>query len=149
MSHDFKNWPELRNGEEMELYYWQSPHKQITEDFRAEVVKVHDGDTVTVRWDKRDFDFPIRLAGINAPELSEEHGHEVRDWLENIILNQFIDVKVTKERVEKWGRVLATIEHNGIDMGDLMMSLGKATSWEQRHEADLPDINRAITFKWD
>ena len=32
MAHDFKKWPELRNSQ-MALYYFESPHRQITEDF--------------------------------------------------------------------------------------------------------------------
>ena len=37
MVHDFKAFPELTNSQ-MDLYYWDSPHKQITDDFDAVVV---------------------------------------------------------------------------------------------------------------
>ena len=67
--HDYKNYPELTNSQLSEFGF-SSPHKQITEDFTAEVVKVHDGDTVTLRTDFRDFDFPLRLAGVDSPEMN-------------------------------------------------------------------------------
>ncbi len=68
--HDFVKFPELTNRQ-MSIFYFESPHQQIVESFQAEVVKVHDGDTITVRTDFRDFDFPVRLAYIQAPELNE------------------------------------------------------------------------------
>ncbi|GAH04240.1 unnamed protein product, partial [marine sediment metagenome] len=78
--HDFIRFPELTNSQMSELYY-QSPHKQITESFRCECIKVIDGDTIRVKWFERDFDFPVRVLEINAPELNEAHGQEVKDWL--------------------------------------------------------------------
>jgi endonuclease YncB( thermonuclease family) len=66
--HNFKDFPELTNAQ-MSDFYFDSPHKQITADFRALVVKVHDGDTITLRVEWRNFDFPLRFLDINAPEL--------------------------------------------------------------------------------
>ena len=53
MAHDFKQFPELTNSQ-MVMYYFQSPHKQITEPFEAKVVKVTDGDTIRVLWAERE-----------------------------------------------------------------------------------------------
>ena len=50
MAHDFKNFPELTNRQ-MQVYYFESPHKQVTEDFRGRVIKVTDGDTIRVEWE--------------------------------------------------------------------------------------------------
>jgi endonuclease YncB( thermonuclease family) len=67
--YDWKKYPELRR-EDLEEFGLLSPHEQITGDFVGEVVKVHDGDTVRMRVSFRDFDFPVRLLSIDAPELS-------------------------------------------------------------------------------
>ena len=48
MVHDFNRFPELTTSQMAESYF-ESPHKQVSGDFRATVVKVHDGDTITVR----------------------------------------------------------------------------------------------------
>src|SRR4051812_42925668 len=49
-----------------------------------EVVKVHDGDTPTVRVDhgrRIHSEFELRIAGINAPELDANGGVEAREFL--------------------------------------------------------------------
>lgn len=150
LTHDFVKYPELRSGEEMDTFYFQSPHKQITEDFRATVVKVHDGDTITLRWNERNFDFPLRFSLINAPELNEARGHEVRDWLESKILNQEVDIKIDAgNRVEKWGRLLGQIVLNGLDMGEELMNNGMATTFGQRNESKLPNLDKELAVeKW-
>jgi len=137
MPHDFQSFPELTNTQ-MDFYYLQSPHKQITENFTAKVVKVHDGDTITVRWSERDFDFPIRFINIAAPEMNENGGHESQQWLEQRLLGQTVDVVITPEnRVEKWGRLLGNIIQNGFDVGEEQIIQGFVTSWEQRKQGKI------------
>ncbi|MCR4342698.1 MAG: hypothetical protein NUV40_02190, partial [Patescibacteria group bacterium] len=82
-----------------------SPHKQIFEPFFASVTKVHDGDTVTLSWSERDFEFPLRFADVSAPELGERGGKESQQWLENKLLNQDVLVVPSPERTEKHGRL--------------------------------------------
>ena len=115
MPHDFNRFPELTNNQ-MRFYYWESPHQQITQDFEAHVVKVTDGDTIRVTCDFRDFEFPIRFAYINAPEMSEG-AKESKNWLENQILNTDVHIKVNpKNRVGKWGRIIGEVFHEGENM---------------------------------
>jgi len=117
-----------------------SPHKQITESFTAKVVKVHDGDTITVDWQERDFNFPVRFANVAAPELNEDGGHEAQSWLENRLLDEMIDVIVDPDnRVEKWGRILGRITQGGMDVGEEEIFQGLVKSWNQRNEGKLID----------
>jgi len=144
MPHDFKRFPELTNGQ-MEVYYMESPHKQITEDFTCKVVKVHDGDTITVQWRDRSFDFPIRFSNIAAPEMNEEGGKDAQVWLETLLLGETIDVIINpKKRVEKWGRLLGTILHKGLDVGEEEILQGLATSWEGRNEGKIIDQIKSL-----
>jgi len=145
MAHDFKRFPELTNNQ-MQIYYFDSPHKQIIEDFVAKVVKVTDGDTIRVEVDFRDFNFPIRLARIAAPELDEEGGVESQSWLEDLILGEEVEIKLTKQRVEKWGRLLASIMFLGLDLGRASIDAGHSVMWENRQRA-IPDINKMIGVK--
>ena len=147
--HDFKRFPELTN-KQMETLYFDSPHKQITENFFCEVVKVIDGDTVRVKVDFRDFDFPVRVLEINAPELNEPRGQEVKDWLVNRIEGEEIEIRINRNnRVDKWGRLLGIIFHRGMDAGQEMMNLGMVTSFEARNEGKIPNINRELNVeKW-
>jgi len=140
MAHDFKLFPELTNRQ-MEIYYFDSPHKQITEDFRARVVKVTDGDTIRVKCDFRDFDFPIRILDIAAPELDEEGGIEAQKWLQSLILGEEVDIIMNpKIRVEKWGRLIGKVFFRGMDMSEESIREGHALKWEERAERSLPQI---------
>jgi micrococcal nuclease len=81
--------------------------------YKATVTKVVDGDTVhaTVEYglDQRG-DYTLRLAGIDAPELSTNEGKIakafVEDWLES---RPHILIKTVKDHREKYGRYLAVI----------------------------------------
>ncbi len=115
MVHDFDKFPELTTGQAA-IYYNDSPHKQIFEDFSAKVVKVIDGDTVSVSWKERDFTFPVRLAYINAPELNEG-GRESKSWLEGQILDKEVLVKINPDnRVGKFGRIIGNVILDGESM---------------------------------
>jgi len=136
MAHDFKRYPELTKSQ-MAIYYFDSPHKQITENFSAEVVGVHDGDTIRVKWSERDFTFPVRFGNTAAPELDEEGGIEARDWLHNRIMGKTVDIIVNPEnRVEKWGRLLGIVTEGGSDVGEEEERLGLVKSWKQRKEGE-------------
>ena len=145
-NHDFKAFPELRNSQ-MDTLYFESPHKQITEDFRAKVTKVMDGDTIRVETNFRDFDFPIRLLGTNAPELNEG-GEESGNWLRNKILGEDVDIIIDRKiRVGKYGRLLGVILHRGVNVNDESMMMGHATTFESRQEGKIPNVNMELTTK--
>lgn len=85
-----------------------------------EVVKIYDGDTMTV---VVDLGFGIysrqtlRLYGIDAPEMrgdEKEKGIVSRDWLRQKIeeaksQNEKVIIKTIKDATEKYGRLLANI----------------------------------------
>ncbi len=124
MAHDFKRFPELTNSQ-MQFYYFESPHRQITEDFWGKVTDVHDGDTIKVKWSEREKPVIVRLLGIAAAELDEIGGKESQSWLEEQILGEYIQVKIEpKLRVEKWGRILGNIISFGMNINQLSIESG-------------------------
>ncbi len=84
--------------------------------YKAIVVDVYDGDTITVDidlgmgiWLKKQ---KIRLADINTPEIrgkEREEGLKVRDWLRNKILNKEIILETIKDTKGKYGRWLGKV----------------------------------------
>ena len=121
MPHDFKNFPELTNNQ-MQFYYFDSPHKQITEDFWGEVVDVHDGDTVKVKWSEREKPVNIRLSNIAAPEMKEVGGVKSQRWLEEQILGEYVLININPAmRVGKWGRILGEIISFGMNISQNSM----------------------------
>lgn len=146
--HDFKRFPELTNSQ-MDRLYFESPHKQIFEDFEARVVKVHDGDTITLRVSFRNFDFPLRLLDIDAPELNEG-GKEAKNWLEREIERKEVEIRMNRnQRVGKFGRLLGKVMFRGLDMGNTMMHMGLVVPFGRRKEGELPNLNKELRIeKW-
>ncbi len=146
VEHDYKKYPELTNRQ-IDEFGFESPHKQITEDFAATVAKVHDGDTVTLDTDFRDFQFPLRLINIDAPEMSEG-GEEARDWLRGQVLGQDVDVKINRfKRVGKYGRLLGRLVSGGLDMGEAQLRLGFSQLFGMKKQAEPPDINKIFRLE--
>jgi len=147
VEHDFKIFPELTNAQ-LAAMPFDSPHEQITYDFEAVVVKVHDGDTVTLRVEFRDFDFPMRFLDIDAPEMNAG-GVKARDWLSNEILGEEVMVSIDpKNRVDKWGRLLGRIMYVGLDMGNTMLRLGLVLPFDRRREGEIPTLDKTFSLKW-
>ena len=142
--HDFNLFPELSNAQ-MNEHYHLSPHKQIVEDFRATVTKVHDGDTITLKWNERDFEFPLRLRDIDAPELNMPGGEKARLHLQGLIEGKEVEVLIDKiNRVEKWGRLLGDVMQAGVVMSEEMTRMGEAAPFDERRETELPNIEREL-----
>ena len=135
MPHDFKLFPELTNRQ-MEIYYFESPHKQITESFSGRVVKITDGDTIWVKWEERKKPVVVRFIDTAAPELNERGGIESRNWLEGQIMNEEVEVLIKpKLRVGKWGRIIGRIMFMGMDINRMSIEAGHAVPWEAREQA--------------
>ena len=142
--HDFVKFPELTNSQ-MQIYYFDSPHRQITEDFTALVTKVIDGDTIQVKWTDRNFEFPIRFIAIAAPENKESGGEQSKSWLESQLLGETVDVIVdSKQRVGKWGRLLGAIFSKGVNIGELSMTLGFSEPFTSEGGGKIGDIDKSL-----
>lgn len=135
--HDWIKYPELTNSQMKHLQY-ESPHPQIEDDFDAKVIRVVDGDTIILRTSFRDFEFPLRILDINAPEMNEGGG-EAKRWLKKRIENQEVKIIIEpKQRVGKYGRLLGRILHSGSDIGNEMESLHLVTAFDAHDEGEIP-----------
>lgn len=144
MTHDFKKNPELTNSQ-METMYFSSPHRQITEGFEATVTKVVDGDTIKVMWSERDFEFPVRMLRVNAPEMSEPGGQRSKDWLKTQIEGKKIWINVDpKNRVGKYGRLLGEFILGGVDLNDMAVQMGYAQELSSAECGALPDLDKLL-----
>lgn len=98
----------------------------------GKVVKVYDGDTITVvaqpYVDSSLYKFSIRLFGIDTPELRSKNENEkkaaifVQKYLEDLIFNKFIIIDVLSQ--DKYGRILANIylDNCDTDISSLLLS---------------------------
>ena len=104
----------------------------------AKVVKVYDGDTITVAA-KLPFDqspiyrFSVRLRSIDSPEIKGQTKKECdlaiesRDALHNLIFGKVIELKHNGK--EKYGRLLADLYYKDIHINKWMVDNGYAVSY--------------------
>ena len=76
------------------------------ETFKGRVVKVADGDTITVL-DAANVQHRIRLDKIDAPEKAQPFGDASRKHLATFVAGKIVEVEWTKK--DKYGRILGTV----------------------------------------
>ena len=102
-------------------------------EYKAEVIRVVDGDTVDLNidlgmrvWTRQ----RIRLLGIDAPEKrgdSRVEGHASLGYLQQLLYQ--MPVIVRTEKTGKFGRWLGTLYVNGIDINQKMIDDGHAVEY--------------------
>lgn len=106
---------------------------------KAKIIKVYDGDTfwIATWYNKEIIRFNVRLYGVDTPEMkggdneSKEQARVAKEYVENFILNKIVDIEVMNNKKynnkiikEKYGRLLAIIKINGIDLADDLIKKG-------------------------
>ncbi len=106
-------------------------------EYKATVVKVYDGDTITV-----DFDLgfgivlkkqTIRLLGINTPEVrgkEKASGIISRDALRQRILGKQVVIKTSKDKKGKYGRWLGEVFMADENINKWLISEGYAKEYK-------------------
>lgn len=101
--------------------------------YNASVIETHDGDTLTAVISLGfhvTYTTPIRLLGINAPELRTPTGPAARDHLNSLIGGGPIVVKTYKDPTDKYGRWLAQVFVGDLDVCAQMIADGFALAWD-------------------
>lgn len=101
----------------------------VPEFSKCKVIKVYDGDTITVaaylKGQKQCYRFSVRLRGIDSPEIKTHNDQEKlaaiksRDSLSGKILNEIIYLE--NIGTEKYGRLLANVMFKGENMNKWML----------------------------
>lgn len=99
------------------------------ETFDAQVIAVLDGDTVLVLRDQQRL--KIRLADIDAPEKAQPFGMQSRDALRARVEKK--RVQVESRAIDQYGRTVATIKLDGIDLNQELVRLGMAWEYSFHH----------------
>ena len=98
----------------------------------AVVVHVSDGDTIHVRSPGEDRSSPVRLLGLDAPEICQAFGVQAREALQARVLHRQVSLRGVGHDV--YGRELAQVFLQGEDMGRALVAQGWA--WSYRHGSD-------------
>jgi len=118
----------------------------VPEFSKCKVIKVYDGDTITVaaylKGQKQCYRFSVRLRGIDSPEIKTHNAEEKiaaiksRDSLSGKILNEIIYLE--NIGTEKYGRLLADVMFKGENMNKWMLDNKLAVPY---------DGGKKVTFK--
>ena len=95
-------------------------------------VKVLDGDTLIIECDKNRR--TVNIEGIDAPELGQPWGKEVRGFVRDMVRGQDVKVEVLEDNGDT---VLARVTVNGIDLSEMLVSRGLAWVPEGSADAEL------------
>jgi micrococcal nuclease len=106
-------------------------------EYRAIVRDVHDGDTITVDvdlgWNVWRHHEPLRLAGIDAPELNTDAGKAARVYLAGLLpLGAEVVIRTERDKDDKFGRMLASIFPVGgptYAINEALIRGGHAKAW--------------------
>lgn len=110
--------------------------------YEATVISVYDGDTITVRTTER---IKIRLDGIDAPELKQPYRQESKDALSALVFGKVILVKPKSK--DLYGRTIARLEADGVDVNLQMVATGHAWWYRQYAKNDMPLANAQAKAK--
>lgn len=100
------------------------PSWQVGECYMGKVIRVADGDTVTLL-DAMNQSIRVRLAFIDAPELSQPYGKASQRSLGEMVKDQDVWVKVWDK--DQYGRMVGQIWWEKDDIG--LMQIVKGYAW--------------------
>ena len=118
---------------------WQDTKPFIPPITGGLVIKVYDGDTITIAStlpykNSEMYRFSIRLSGIDAAEIKSKNedeqivAREARDCLSNLILHKYVSIK--NLNIEKYGRILADVYFKDIHINKWMLSQRFAVDYD-------------------
>lgn len=88
--------------------------------FEAKAISVPDGDTLEAMVDGRPA--RIRLHGVDAPELTQDHGDEARAALHRLVAGR--QLRVVAIDVDRYQRLVAVIEVEGLGVNERLLADG-------------------------
>lgn len=117
-------------------------------EYRAQIDKIVDGDTLHVTLDlgvETDRRIAVRLAGLNAAEHDTPEGAAAKAYVTTWVLQHqtvggWFTVTTQKDRREKYGRYLATVEaEDGACLNSDLLATGHALPWDGHGPRPTPE----------
>lgn len=107
--------------------------------FEARVVGVSDGDTITVL-DAQKTQYKIRVAGIDAPEKSQDFGNRSKEHLSDLVYGKTVNLPEAK--IDKYGRTVSRVLVGNMDAGLEQIKAGMAWHYK-KYEIEQSTADRA------
>ena len=136
---------------------WENTKPFIPNIKYAKVIKVYDGDTITIAakihfLDCQYYRFSVRLAHIDSPELKTKNIDEknyalkAKIELENVILNKVVNIKILKS--DKYGRLLAEVIYDNKSINNWLLSNHLAVNYngKTKKTVDWEEYAKEVEF---
>ena len=88
------------------------------------VVRVSDGDTITVQAPNAPEPVRVRLAQIDAPEKKQPYGPEAKAALTALLSEHSVTVEY--EKTDRYGRIIGQVYADGVDVNRALVDAGMA-----------------------
>lgn len=110
----------------------------------ARVIKVYDGDTITIAAyypsyiERKLYKFSVRLSGIDCPEINSinkserETAIKAKEFLHNLIYNQL--VQLNNITLDKYGRLLAEVKLGDVSCNELLIKHRLAVKYDGKRK---------------
>ena len=145
--------PSLTLEEELANISWKTCKPFVPPVHTGKVIKVYDGDTITVAtklpYDKDTiYKFPVRLSGIDSAEIKGKTDHErklavlARDALTAKILGKIVELR--NVGTEKYGRILADVYLDGVHINHWMLENKYAVAYDGGTKAPPESWNTVV-----
>lgn len=105
-------------------------------EYAGKVVGISNGDTIRVLHKKRQL--KIRLAEIDTPEKGQPYGKRAKQALSALVFGK--EIKFIKQTMDHYGRIVARVYVDGLDVNSEMVRQGHA--WVYRKYAKDPILYR-------
>ena len=107
------------------------------ETIAGKVVKVADGDTITVLVGRDQV--RVRLANIDTPERKQPWGKKAKQALADLVAGAWVEVEVLD--IDRYGRTVGLVLVNGIEANRALVRSGDAWVYPKyNRDPDLPGI---------
>jgi endonuclease YncB( thermonuclease family) len=104
------------------------PQPQAQKSVSGTVLRVTDGDTISVRIEGREI--TIRLYGVDCPEKQQEYGMQAKDYVEDLLLTGTVGIIPVEE--DRYGRVVAIVKtQDGTALEEKLLASGLAWVYPQ------------------
>lgn len=137
-------WKRFFSSNIRSIINWKDTTLFVPPISQGQVIKVYDGDTITIAStinmpNSPLYRFSIRLHGIDAPEIRGKSQEEKeaaiisRDKLANLVLHQIVTLK--HRGTEKYGRVLADVYLNSLHINEWLLQNKLAVPYDGKTKA--------------
>ena len=104
---------------------------------RGRCVGCHDGDSLTLLTPQHS-QIKVRLAFLDAPELGQPFGYRAKQAMSNLVFGKKIVVRL--HTIDQYGRLVAVVFVDGLDVGLQMLRQGLAWRYARYRPEATADI---------